>query len=353
MAFSYDSASLVCSSLALLLSACVVTDPEADAGDEGTAGETADDTTAGGSLDDGSDGGSDDADSTGDDPVDPPADDAAAQLLRRLPGLWVAPVTSMTSVGNFPIMAMDMRPADDRTIFSRVDLDADNNLRFAFTTEELDGESTLIFRNGGEFLGFLRDTRTALVEHNPEENLWRLCAVAGGCKYIEARISFPSEDTLIVSADVLGTPHMHWEGQLEEERAVDGEFPYDTTPGDLTDPFPPMPTLNTTLSWTTPLAEPTEAWLVLTTSECTLVPGSCSPSRFIRGTAPAGATSIELVMDQIHAGDYQATAVLDANGNMAATLFPDSGDRVSLPNQPIAVADRGQSDASIMLLVEL
>jgi len=291
----------------------------------------------------------DGADSTG----EPPLDDPAAEFLRSLPGLWVAPVTSMTSVGDFPIMSMDIRPVDDRTLFSRVDLDAANNLRFAFAIEEHDGAPTLVFRNGGYFLGFLRDTRTTLVEHDPDAGLWRFCAITGGCDYVEARFLRSDPDVLTLSTDVMGRPHMHWEGVLAEPRPLDGDFPYDPSPGQADDPFPPMPALRVSLSWTEPLVASVDAWVVLSTTECALLPGSCQPSRFLRITADAGATSAELQFDQIHAGDYFATAMLDRNGNLAGTLFPDGGDLVSLPNQAVTVAERGESTASISLLVEL
>lgn len=337
--------------LAFLLTACPSTDdPEPDTGagsggssgsaTDGTGGTDGSDTTA-------ADGSSDGADTTAGDPGD-----GAMELLERLPGLWIAPVTSTTSVGDFPIMAMDMRPADDRTIFSRVDLDAGNNLRFAFTVEEVDGEPTLVFRNGGYFLGILRDTRTALADYDPETSTWRFCAIAGGCGYVEAVIDL-DPDHLVMSASVMGRPHMHWEGVLSEERPLDGAFPYDETPGSTTDPFPEMPTLRATLSWTEPLPEATEAWVVLTTTDCGLVPGSCQPSRFIRGTAQAGDTSIELAFEQIHAGEYRATAVLDRNGNLAGTLFPDMGDLVSVPNQAVTVAEMGESTVMLSLFVEL
>lgn len=354
MACSFELKTLAVYPLALGLvcSACVLA-PDGDELDDGGSTTAAGSSDEFGSTDPEPPSGTDEgADETGQ-PVPPLPDDAAQLLLSDLAGLWVAPVTSMTSVGNFPIMAMDMRPVDDRTVFSRVDLDADNNLRFLFTIETVDGEPTLVFRNGGEFLGFLRDTRTSLVEYDEAEATWRLCAIGGGCDYVEALIARPDEDTLVVSASVLGRPHMHWEGRREEPRTLDGAFPYDDAAGSVTDPFPPMPTLRATLSWPEPVTEPTEAWIVLTTTACTLVPGSCSPSRFMRATVPAGATSVQLDLEQIHPGDYQATAVLDHNGNMATTLFPDSGDRVSLPNQAVTVAERGVSETNVMLLVEL
>ena len=347
--------------LPLPLLACPGLDPALD-GTSDTASATAadgtdDDTTAAatgpgpadGSSSDGADSTADAADTTG----EPPPDDAAQALFDALPGLWVAPVTSMTSVGDFPIMAMDIRPADDRTLFSRVDLDADNNLRFAFAIEQHDGQPTLVFRNGGYFLGFLRDTRTTLQEYDPEASSWRFCAIAGGCDTVDAVFTLETPERLVLTATVLGRPHMHWEGQLREARPLDGTFPYDPTPGAADDPFPPMPTLRATLSWTTPTTEAVDAWIVLSTTDCGLVPGSCQPSRFIRGSVAPGSTSVELVLDQIHPGDYQANAVLDNNGNLAGTLFPDTGDLVSLPNADVEVAPAGESTASIMLLVEL
>jgi hypothetical protein len=337
----------------LPLAACPAADDTTiDPTESGATTADPDDTTAATSTgpvaDDGSST-SDGSDSTG----APPTDDAALAFMNAVPGLWIAPVTSMTSVGDFPIMAMDIRPADDRTLFSRVDLDGANNLRFAFAIEEHDDAPVLVFRNGGYFLGILRDTRTTLVEHDPDAQTWRFCAVAGGCAYVEAVFTLETPERLVLTASVLGRPHMHWEGMLREERALDGQFPYDPAPGAADDPFPPMPSLRVTLSWTTPTTEAVDAWVVLTTTDCSLVPGSCQPSRFYRAVVEAGATSAELVLDQLHAGDYQANAFLDNNGNLGGTLFPDNGDLVSIPNHDVEVAPAGESTAAIALVVEL
>ncbi len=339
-------------SLLLVLAGCPgggsMLDDTADTGPtDATGGEDA--TTAADSSGAGSDGSSDGADSTG----APPADDAALAFLNAVPGLWVAPVTSMTSAGDFPIMAMDIRPADDRTLFSRVDLDGENNLRFLFTIEDHDGTPTLVFRNGGYFLGLLRDTRTTLVEHDAAAQTWRFCTTAGGCEFVDALFTLETPERLVLTTMVLGRAHMHWEGVLREDRPLDGEFPYDPTPGGDTDPFPPMPSLRATLTWNMPTTEPVDAWLVLSTTDCNLTPGSCQPSRFFRATAETGATSVELLLDQVHAGEYQANAFLDNNGNVQGTLFPDTGDRVSVPNQDVAIAPAGETEVTIPLVFEL
>lgn len=338
--------------LPLLLGCPADDDAMLDPTSSTTAGEG--DTTAGdpstGPVADGSTG---TTTGEGSEATGEPPDDAAIALLNALPGLWIAPVTSMTSVGDFPIMAMDIRPADDRTLFSRVDLDGANNLRFAFAIEEHDGAPVLVFRNGGYFLGILRDTRTTLVEHDPAAQTWRFCAAAAGCAYVDALFTLETPERLVLTATVMGRPHMHWEGVKREERALDGEFPYDPAPGAADDPFPAMPSLRVTLSWTTPTAGAVDAWVVLSTTDCSLVPGSCQPSRFIRATVEPGVTSAELVLDQIHAGAYQANAFLDNNGNLSGTLFPDSGDLVSLPNHDVEIAPAGESTAAIALVVEL
>ena len=90
------------------------------------------------------------------DPADP------AEFFTEIAGLWVAPVTSWTSAGSFPTMNMDVRAASEGVLFSRVDLDEDNGLRFAFAIEDHGCQPQLTYRNGGYFLGFLRDTRTVL-----------------------------------------------------------------------------------------------------------------------------------------------------------------------------------------------
>jgi hypothetical protein len=93
-------------------------------------------------------------------------------------------------------------------------------------------------------------------------------------------------------------------------------------PGDA--PFPDIPTLSATLTWTTPLEESSDAWIILSTTNCGLG-GGCTPSRFIRGTAEAGATSLVLELEQIHAGSYKVNAILDRNANLGATFLPDDG----------------------------
>jgi hypothetical protein len=275
---------------------------------------------------------------------------AGIELLAALAGLWAGPVT-MTPLGTFEAMHMDMRPVDDHALFSRVDLDASNSLRFMFSIETIAGQDQLVYRNGGYFLGMLRDTRTALVEHDASH--WRFCAVDGGCEYVDANWERQSETELVLDVKVQGEQHVLWIADRVETRSVPDPFPADASPQGSGDaPFPTMPSLKVDVSWSDPLLDPADVYVLLSTQDCPLN-GFCEFSRSIRGTAEAGTTSLELHIDQVHAGDYKGNAILDRDQNLETSLFPGAGDAVSLPNQAITIAATGESTASLVALVEL
>jgi hypothetical protein len=257
----------------------------------------------------------------------------------------------MTPLGTFEPMNMDMRAADGHVLFSRVDLDAENSLRFAFSIETIGGQAQLVYRNGGYFLGILRDTRTILVEQTA--NTWRFCAVDGGCEYIDALWELQSETELVFDVKVMGNQHVLWIADRVEARALPDPFPTDeSSQGNGDAPFPTMPSLEVTVSWGDPLMAAADVWVLLSVQDCPLM-GFCDFSRSLRGTAETGATSLVLTFDQIHAGNYKGNAILDRDQNLAESLFPGDGDAVSLPNQPITIAAEGQSSDMLVTLVEL
>jgi hypothetical protein len=61
-------------------------------------------------------------------------------------------------------------------------------------------------------------------------------------------------------------------------------------------------------------------------------------------TVPSGATSAEVVLDQLHGGAYFANAILDRDRNLAASLGPSSGDGIAGLDRDVDVADEGESD---------
>ncbi len=339
----------------LLLTACGSTEAPADTDmtDEASTGSGSSGTTdiesQGASTEPTAGGETTAADSTGDGTPDP----ESAAFFQAIVGLWVAPVTSWTSAGSFPTMNMDVRAASEGVLFSRVDLDANNSLRFAFALEEHDGQPRLVFRNGGEFLGIERDSKAVLEERTGDT--WRFCSLTAGCGYIDARFAFENSERLRLDVDVMGTRHIEWVANRREPRALGGAFP--TPPPEDTDaPFPPMPQLEVQAQWSEPLAQPADVWLILSDTECGLNPiANCVPSRFMLAEAPAGSSSVTLVVEQIHAGSYRANAVLDRNRNLTAgALLPDIGDAISLPlDVPAEVPDEGTGTLELMLSFDL
>lgn len=305
-------------------------------------------TTSATTMNDGSTAGDGSSSGMSEDPLD----DADA-FYAAIAGLWVAPVTSWTSAGSFPTMNMDVRPADDHTLFSRVDLDPDNSLRFAFTLEEHEGSSQLTFRNGGEFLGILRDTRAVLHEVDTQAGTWRFCALGAGCGYVDATFTFTGEDTMQLDVSVMGMQHIDWNATRREERPLEDFAASDAQPGDQ--PFPPMPQLEVHTHWNDPLEAPARVWVTLSTTQCGLNPlANCVPSRFLSIAVPAGATDATLTLEQMHGGEYFANAVLDRNENLASgALLPDSGDAVALPDTPASVPSQGSDSVDVQISFEI
>lgn len=346
---------LLAAALLGLSPACIIAaDGDGDTNTENTDGEGPSSTTAGSTADvdaAAADGSSSGAEGSS---TDAPNETDASAFFVSIAGLWVAPVTSWTSAGSFPTMNMDVRAASDGVLFSRVDLDEDNAVRFAFALEEHDGQTLLTFRNGGEFLGIRRDTRTVLEE--TDGTVWRFCALGdGGCSSIDARFDFSGEDSLRLDVDVLGMRHIEWIASRLEARPLEGAFPEPPAqPGDAE--FPPMPELAVQASWNVPLEEPADVWVVLTSTECGVNPlANCVPSRYMRATAEAGTTSVTVGFEQIHDGSYRANAALDRNRNMTAgVLLPDAGDSVSIPlDVPTDVPTSGVGTVDLMLSLDL
>jgi hypothetical protein len=271
------------------------------------------------------------------------------ELLGRLAGLWIGP-GSNTPLGDFPLMPMDLRPAGGHVLFSRMDIDADNALRFAFSIETHGGEDVLVFRNGGLFRGLSRDSRTKLVEVEPDR--YRFCHVDQGCAYIDAVFSFPSDDQLVLEVEVRERPHLVWRADRREPRQTPEPFPIDLEsqgPGDAA--FPPMPVLDLEVRWARPLADLADVWVLLFTEVC-VDPSRCNLSRAIKVTAGPGDTQGNLRLEQIHPGRYSVQAVVDRDRNLAAGFFPGSGDSLSLP-ATVTVAPDGSTSAMLGVVIDL
>ena len=230
------------------------------------------------------------------------------ELMTRLGGLWSGQVID-TPLGTFPEMNMDMRPANGHVLFARDDLDKDNSLRFDFSVETFNGASTLVFRNGGLFSGLSRDSRAYLVDSNQSDGTYHFCAEAcdlgvgtctlgtGGCSYVDAVFAFSDASDLVLNVHVKQAQHLIWTAHQEQTASIPDPFPFDeTSQGNGTADFPPLPQLAATVSWATALAADTDIWLILSLNACS-VGGPCYVSRSLEALAPAGATSAVLVFD--------------------------------------------------------
>ena len=259
-------------------------------------------------------------------------------LMARLPGLWIGGAGS-TPLGSFPLMNMDMRPVGDSFLFSRVDLDVDNALRFALYHETIAGTDHLVYRNGGLFMGLERDTRTIFIEQ-PDRDSYKFCEPVQGCDYLEAVWTFTSETELVLDVKVGQAPHLVWRATRVEERDAPDPFPATTEPlGDGTLPFPDMPTLDLTTNVSAPSTGDSYVWVVLSDTNCGLTGRSCQPSRSMRITIPDGTTSGSARIEQIHGARYVVNAIWDRNGNFDTAPFPDSGDEVAVPDATTVVVD--------------
>ncbi len=276
---------------------------------------------------------------------------AGLDLLERLAGLWTGPATR-TPLGDFRMMNVDFANASEQFVFGRVDLDAENALRFGYSVETHGGADVLTYRNGGYFLGLLRDDRTKLMEHNATEGTYRFCHVERGCEHIDAVYDFDGDDRLIFDVFVRGAQHVYWDARRVEVGTLPASFTERlVTQGEGTAPFPDMPSLRVTVTFAA-LAAETPVWIVLSREECSLA-GGCDVARTLKTIAPAGATSAELNVQQLHAAEYQAIAVVDRNANLEMVARPDSGDGVSLPNTPVIVAPNGESTLALRIIIDV
>lgn len=268
-------------------------------------------------------------------------DDAHAVLAafsQRLGGLWEGPATQ-TVLGDFPIMIMDFRTVEDSWVFGRVDLDAGNNLRFLFDVEDIGGETKLVYRNGGFFQGLFRDSRTVLVEAQPSAGYFRFCSAPSGCSYIDAAFNFTADDRLEFDATVNEETHVVWNAVRQVDNAVSATFPADDVITEGAD-FPAMPRAEVTATFPEPAAD-VNLFVALATEDCTITTiANCEFSRtYVQAIGP-GETSATVPFEQLHAGTYEAVAVVDEDG----TEGPSPGDSFSLlttlnvPNDPDATA---------------
>jgi hypothetical protein len=260
-------------------------------------------------------------------------------------GLWSGPANE-TPLGNFPLLNMDVRDVDGRTLFARTDLDDANSLRFSFELEDAGDGPQLVFRNGGLFQGILRDSRTNLRDRDGTS--WHFCSIDRGCDYIDATWILDGDDATL-QVNVQRAQHLTWLAHRAEERTLATGYPVDHTavvPGD----FPPMSALDVNVTFRA-LDADADVWVFLSTTACGPT-FSCTISRQISAAAAAGSSSASLHFDQLHPGSYKLNVLLDRDRNLASSLGPSTGDGVALPDKNLDV-DGPTATATAQIVVDL
>jgi hypothetical protein len=269
-------------------------------------------------------------------------------LVTQLSGLWSGPARQ-TVLGDFPLMNMDLRAVGDDAVFGRVDLDADNNLRFAFVVEDHGEGPELVYRNGGYFQGILRDSRARLISADPATGTWRFCSIPQGCGYIDALFELDG-DALIVDVDVRGQKHMVWDAARLEERDAPVNLLAAESAGAPDQAFPTLGEATLNLSWSAGVTDGAQVLVGLSTEQCPLNPTSpCDTSRWYVVDLDAGLTEASAPIEQLHEGRYYLNAVLDLGGDG----LPSVSDYVSLPNQVLDVQTGNEATASLSLTIPI
>lgn len=141
---------------------------------------------------------------------------------------------------------------------------------------------------------------------------------------------------------------MRWEADRQETRTLPADFLVGAEPQPDGADFPPMATLTATVSFPA-LAAAADVWLLLTATPCGFS-FTCTPARSKRVPVAAGATSINVVIEQLHAGDYSTNAILDRDRDMAETLAPTSGDGVAQLDGDVTVTGIAAATATLPIV---
>ena len=109
-----------------------------------------------------------------------------------------------------------------------------------------------------------------------------------------------------------------------------------------------MASLTATVSFAA-LAADAEVWLLLTSGPCGLS-FDCTPSRSKRVAVAAAATSVDVLIEQLHAGIYSANVILDRDRNMALTLTPTSGDGAAQLDADVVIVGTDAAAATLPIV---
>lgn len=174
---------------------------------------------------------------TNSDTTTPPSQEPLGySLLRYLPGIYQGPVTSTTSVGDFPFWGVDFRPLHTAQVGGRSELDVANNLHLNFFVAQYQNRRVLCFRNGGYFQGMERITYL-IADSVVEGRYYRFVEPITDGRRAYAEVTFPSPDSLVLASYTtkMGTRpqpvlHMRWTARRTYDSAYQAAAAYHEYP---------------------------------------------------------------------------------------------------------------------------
>ncbi|MCX7652633.1 MAG: hypothetical protein N2200_07190 [Bacteroidia bacterium] len=311
------------------------------------------------------------------DPSPPEADIMGFDLLEKLGGIWEGPVTSTTSVGNFPVWKVDFRPISQSQISARNELDSANNIHMSFFVTRYQGGLRLCLRNGGFFRGTERLTYLFLDSVGPGYYRFVEPISRGQRAYVD--IYIPQPDSLILRAytnKLYTRPspvlHMQWTAHrldttLYKMTAQRLGFPAKVPVGDFSrafngrqeaiyyspivdDPYPSsqqpyLSTLHARYRHGTAYSPlPDKSVILFTTTKPLIENFQYKPEnlRYITRYVRMPADKSEYSFYHIHPGDYYLYALYDADDNG----MPSSGDWFSLQGQAVNIPPESTTQAA-------
>jgi hypothetical protein len=141
---------------------------------------------------------------------------------------------------------------------------------------------------------------------------------------------------------------MRWEARRAEARALPTTYPVDATALPPDGDFPPLGSWTATVTFPALTAD-ADVWVLLSTTNCGTT-FACTPSRSKRAAVRAGATSVDVVVEQLHAGSYVANVVLDRDRDMETALRPTSGDGAARPDTAVVVSGAGATATTLPIV---
>lgn len=286
-------------------------------------------------------------------------------LLSKITGIWNGPITSTTSMGDFPEAPMDFRPISASQVSVMNELDPNNSVFMSFFIAYTGSNYEVVFRNGGTFAGMIRTSYMKLdsLSESPSESYYRFVDYKKGDLRTITEVTFKNDSLRIkaytnkLNTQPTATVHMDYRAKKQYDVAAQNAITHFNYPQKVMvknfatafndvvegvfysthqDPYPNSEqpyTGKATLSYTVAPS------ITLNSNARITLMASTEPLISMTGpnTANFKTRSRYIILDQattshqftmMHPGSYYFYALVDNNANNMI----DSGDLISVQN---------------------